>query len=277
LRLFLIITLITVGLYAQKRIIALSPAINEIIFALGAGERVVGNTTFCNFPKEAQSVKKVGGYFSPSLEKILALKPDIVIMQQNNFKLSLKLQKLGIKTMVTKIDKLESIRKAILKIGVYLDKEKNAKSIILDIDNRLKELKGIIKDKKILMVFGHNTNLSKQIFVAGQNLYFEDIINLSGNKNAFYSKRLGQPILNMENIIATNADIVVLVAPFTKEKGLTKKELIAPWLKLPINAAKTGAVYVVDKHYAGIASNRLVYFLRDFRSFLVDAKNRQLQ
>ena len=78
----------------------------------------------------------------------------------------------------------------------------------------------------------------------------------------------------MENIIATNPDIVILLAHSMQEKGLHPKELIAPWKKLPINAAKGVFVYVMDKDYAGIPSERLVNFLQDFKDILHDYAQR---
>ncbi|MDB2405331.1 helical backbone metal receptor [Arcobacteraceae bacterium] len=266
--------LFAVNLFSYDRIIALSPSINEIIYALGDGGKIVGNTTFCNYPKDAQSKAKVGGYFSPSLEKILSLKPDIVIMQKSSIKLASKLQKLGIKTQVVTLERLDDIKDTIAIIGDLLSKKKEAKKILNILNNKLSNIKSIINNKKILIVIGHNLSLEKRIFVAGQNLYFDDIINVSGNTNALQSKRKGQPILNMENIIATNPDIVILLAPFTKQKNLTHTQLINPWLNLPINAAKTEAIYVQDNEYAGISSHRLIYFLEDFKGYLEDVKNR---
>ena len=260
---------ITLSLNAKERIIALSPSINEIIYAIGAGEQVVGNTEYCKYPKETLKVTKVGGYFSPSLEKIIALNPSMVVMQKNNHKLSQQLTKLNIKNKIVHIDTLDNIRNSIITLGELFHKEQNATKIVTDVNSSLKSIKGIVKDKKILMVIGHNTSLAKQIFVAGQNLYFDDIIKESGNQNAFSSKRKGQPILNMENIIATNPDIVILLAPFIKDKGLTRKELLEPWKALPISAARTKAIYFIDKYYAGVPSDRLVLFLRDFRDILL--------
>ena len=270
--LLLLFTAITLG--ANQRVIALSPSINEIIYAHGSGEEIVGNTTFCTYPEDAKSKTKVGGYFSPSLEKILSLKPDIVIMQKSSITMSKKLEKLGIKTKVLSLKSLEDIKSSIRDIGKILDKDKESKQILDELEERLEETKNIVKDKKILMAIGHNLTLNKRIFVAGQNLYFDDIIEFSGNKNAFQSSREGQPVLNMENIIAANPDIVILLAPFTKEKALTKEQLIKPWLELPINAKKTKSIYVLDKHYAGISSDRLRLFLKDYGSFLYDYKSR---
>jgi len=270
----ILLLLLTLYTYAQERIVTLSPAINEIVFALGSGDEVVGNTQYCTYPKASQSVPKVGGYFSPSLEKILALKPSIVIMQPNNTKLAQKLKKLGIKTKIIPIDRLPHIQKAITELGTLLHKENQAKGIVNSINHALDDIKNITKDKKILIVIGHNTSLVKQIFVVGQNLYLDDIINASGNTNALQSKRKGQPILNQENIIATNPDIVILLAHSMHQRGLTEDDLKEPWRELPINAGKTNDIYIIDKEYSGIPSNRLVLFLQDFKKILEHASNK---
>jgi iron complex transport system substrate-binding protein len=261
-------------LSASERIIALSPSINEIVFALGAEDKVVGNTTFCDFPKEAVNIPKVGGYFNPSLEKILSLNPTLVIMQENNTQLAQKLARLGIQTKIIKIEKLADIKNSIAEIGEVLGKKEAAKKIVSKIDEELTKLTNITANKRVMFVFGHNTSLASRIFVAGQNLYFDDIINESGNKNALQSQRKGQPILNMENIIACNPDIVILLSHSMKEMGLSRDDLINPWLKLPINAGKTNFIYIIDKTYSGIPSDRLVYFLQDFREILNDYKSK---
>ena len=271
-KLFLLLA-ITVNIYAIERIVALSPSANEIVFALGKGDKIVGNTSYCRYPKASLEITKVGGYFNPSLEKILALNPTLVIMQENNYKLNSKLERLDVKTKVIKIDRLSNIKTSILDIGKTLNKEKEAKKVVNNINKELEKLKNITKDKKILVVMGHNTSLASRIFVSGQNLYFDDIINESGNTNALQSQKKGQPTLNMENIIATNPDIVILLAHSMHEKGLSRDDLINPWRELPVNAGKTNSIYIIDKLYAGIPSDRLVYFLRDFQWILNDYKN----
>jgi len=275
-KLTLLLCLPIVFAFASERIITLSPAINEMVYALGAGEKVVGNTLYSTFPKASLNVAKVGGYFSPSLEKILALSPTLVIMQKNNHKLAIKLNRLGIKTKVIPIERLEDIQNALLSLGDILNKKEKAQKILLGIKKALDELQGIVKDKKILIVIGHNTSLEKHIFVVGQNLYLDDIITASGNKNALVSSRQGQPILNQENIIATNPDIVILLAHSMKEKHITAHELISPWTKLPIKAGRNKNIYILDKEYAGIPSDRLILFLQDFKKILYDFKSSQL-
>ena len=269
----LLILFITLTLNAQERIVALSPSINEIIFALGAGESIVANTDYALFPKESMNIPKVGGYFSPSLEKIVALNPSLVVMQQNNHKLSQKLEKLGIKTKVVQIDKLKNIKKTILDMGNILNKNEEAEKIVKNINEELESLHNIVHDKKILIVFGRNTDLSKHIFVAGQNLYFDEIINESNNTNALQSSRKGQPILNMENIIASNPDIVLLLARCDAD-SISNNELINLWKELPISASKNDAIYINNHIYASMPSDRLVLFLKNFHELLKDYKTK---
>jgi len=265
---FFLLALIAVQLSAIERIVALSPAVNEIVFALDAGEKIIGNTTYCRYPPQSEKIPKVGGYFSPSLEKILALQPDIVIMQENNAALGDKLRNLGIRTMVVKIDTIDSIKQAIYAIAKVLNKEAKAAQIAKKIDKSLSALSGITKNKKILIPIGYHTELSKEIYAAGQNLYFDDIITASGNQNALQSSPKTQPVLNLEKILKANPDIVIILAPLMREKHLTKEALIAPWLKLPINAAKTKSVFVEEGEYAGVPSDRILYFIDDFGRFL---------
>ncbi len=272
---YIIITLcLTLLSFANERIVPLSPAINEIVYALGAGDQVVGNTTYALYPETSKSVPKVGGYFSPSLEKILALRPTLVIMQPNNHKLATQLEKLHIDTEVVAIDRLSHITHAIERLGERLHRPQEAQKIVSNIQKALKALKGIMHNKKILIVFGHNTKIAGNIFVAGQNLYFDDIINASGNTNALHSSRKGQPVLNRENIIALNPDIVILLAHDMKARSLTQKDLIEPWLALPIHAAKQKNIYIIDKAYSGIPSDRLVLFLNDFKAILHAVKDK---
>ncbi|MGM0623404.1 MAG: ABC transporter substrate-binding protein [Campylobacterota bacterium] len=270
----LILLLFCLHLFANERIIALSPAINEIVFALGAGGKVVGNTMHSTYPKKAQTLPKVGGYFSPSLEKILALNPDLVIMQQSSIETAHKLQKLQIATEVVKIDTIASIKDTITRIGSAVGAQKDANKLITQIDSALGSLDKITTDKKILFVIGHNVDLTKEIYVAGQNLYFDDIITASGNQNALQSKRSGQPVLNLEKVIGLDPDIIVLLAPYREKNGLSVAQLKSPWLQLPIQAAKKGNIFVQDSQYAGIASDRVVEFIKDFRGFLLEAKSR---
>lgn len=114
-------------LNATERIITLSPAINEISFALGLGDKIIANTEFCDFPIESKNIQKVGGYGSVSLEKVVNLNPTIILNQDYDKKLNQSLKDLNFKTLVYKTNSLEDIKFTIKDLGEVFNKKEEAK------------------------------------------------------------------------------------------------------------------------------------------------------
>ena len=273
----LFILVLCINLLGQERIVTLSPSINEIVFALGAGKDVVANTNYCDFPEESKAILKIGGYNNISLEKILETKPTVVIGQDYDEKLNSNLKALGIKTLSYKTNTISSIKNTINELGNFFDKKEKAKELTSNIDNALLSVNAIVENKKILIVISPKKSLSNQIYVTGNFLYFEDIIKASGNKNAYYSENQAQPVVNTEKIIGMNPDIIILLTPFLDGKKQEQDEIIKAWKQLPINASKDDNIYTVDKLYAGIPSQRVEYFINDFKKILENVKNKKLQ
>ena len=270
----LFILILGVNLFAGERVVTLSPSINEIVFALGEGKSVVANTRFCDFPEESKNIKKIGGYNNISLEKILEVKPTVVIGQDYDNKLNENLNALNIKTLIYKTNTISSIKNTINDLGIFFKKEEKAKELTSNIDNALLSLDSITKDKKILIVISPKKSLSNQIYITGNYLYFEDIIKASGNQNAYYSTNPAQPVVNTEKIIGMNPDIIVLLTPFLDGNIKEQEEIIKAWKDLPVNASKTDNIYTVDKLYAGIPSHRVELFINDFKKILENVRNK---
>jgi iron complex transport system substrate-binding protein len=272
--LVLLISFFTFNLYAGERIVTLSPSLNEIVFALESGKEIVANTMYSNFPEESKAIPKIGGYSTISLEKILLAKPTIVLAQNYDEQILKNLKKLNLKFHSFKTDNLNSIKSTIEKIGDILKKEEKASELINQIDNSLDELKDIINNKKFMVVISPKLDLNSTIYIAGNNLYFNDIIKASGNTNAYMANNFAQPVVNVEKIINMNPDVIILLAPYINKENISKKQLKDIWYKLPINASKNKDIYIIDKEYAGIPSNRVVNFINDFKKILIDVKNK---
>jgi len=269
-----ILLIFCINLMGESRIVTLTPSINEIVYALGMGKNVVANTKYCDFPEESKSVKKVGGYATISLEKIIQSKPTVVIAQNYDEKVLRNLKSLNIKTLVFKTDTLTSIKHTIKTLGEYFQKEERAMELISKIDDSLTSLKNIVSNKKVLLVIGPRKDLNNQIYITGNNLYFEDIIKASGNKNAYFSTSTNQPVVNSEKIINMNPDIIIMISPFLDGKTKEKKKILDNWLTLPVNAAIKKNIYFIDKLYAGIPSQRVVYFIKDFKKILENVRSK---
>lgn len=264
-------------LVANEKIITLSPAINEIVYALGLGDKIVANTEFCDFPIESKNIEKVGGYGSVSLEKVVKLNPTIIVNQDYDKKLNQSLNDLGFKTLVYKTNSLDDIKFTINDLGEFFGKKEKAKNLNNEIEKSLVSLKNIIKNQKILIVISPQNTLSNQIFVTGNFVYFEDIIKASQNKNAYQSSLKSQPTINNEKLITLNPDIIILLAPFLENDKKTQENYINMWEKLPTNASKKRNVYIIDKIYSGVPSHRIKYFIDDFKGILEDVRAKELQ
>ena len=263
-------------LVANEKIITLSPAINEIVYALGLGDKVVANTEFCDFPVESKNIQKVGGYGSVSLEKVVNLNPTIILNQDYDKKLNQSLKDLNFKTLVYKTNSLEDIKYTIEDLGDVFNKNEEAKKLNNEIEHSLESLKNIVENKKILIVISPQNSLSNQIFVAGNFVYFEDIIKASNNINAYQSSLKSQPSINSEKLITLNPDIIILLAPFLENDKITQEKYINMWEKLPTNASKQKNIYIIDKLYSGIPSHRIRYFIDDFKGILEDVRAKKL-
>ncbi len=270
----LLIAFITINLFAGERIVTLSPSLNEIVFALGSGKNIVANTYYSDYPEESKKIPKIGGYASISLEKLLISKPTIVLTQNYDQQLLQNLKKLKLNFYSFKTDNLDSIKKTISSIGKILKKENKSLEIISKIDKSLLNLKNIIKDKSFMIVISPRFDLNKSIYIAGNNLYFNDIINISGNYNAYKSLSLSQPVVNVEKIINMNPDVIVLLAPYINKIDSSKDRLKNIWKKLPITASRNSDIYIIDKEYAGIPSNRVVDFINDFKKILKNVRDK---
>ena len=263
-------------LNATERIITLSPAVNEIVFALGLGDKVIANTDFCDFPIESKKIEKVGGYGSVSLEKVLKLNPSTIINQSYDKKLNQDLSSLGFKTSVYNSNNIEDIEFTIRDLGDKFDKNIEAKKLNDDIENSLKSIENIIKNQKILIVISPQNTLSSQIYVAGNFVYFEDIIKKSQNQNAYQSSLKSQPVINSEKIISLNPDIIILLAPFLENEETKQEDMKKMWEKLPINASKQKNIYIIDKLYSGIPSHRVKNLIDDFKEILENVRAKKL-
>ncbi|WP_066407511.1 ABC transporter substrate-binding protein [Aliarcobacter skirrowii] len=263
-------------LFANDRIITLSPAVNEIVFALGMGDNIIANTQFCDYPEISKSIEKVGGYGSVSLEKVVNLNPSIIINQNYDKKLNSSLKALGFKTLVYKTDSLDDIKFAIKDLGDVFNRQLQAKILNTNIENSLKNIENIVENQKILFVISPQDTLSNQIYVTNNYIYFEDIIKKSGNQNAYQSSLKSQPAINSEKLILLNPDIIILLAPYLKSDK-QKDDMLNLWKNLPVNASKKDNIYIIDKTYSGISSHRVQYLIDDFRKILEDVRTKKLQ
>ena len=251
----IILLLLTLNLYAHERIVTLSPAIAEIVSGLGEQKRIVGVSDYTLYPQSLTLKPHIGGYTNLSLEKTLSLKPTLVIGLEHQHDFLQKISRFGIETMTLKLERIEEIKTAILALGQRLHKSEEASSLITTINRAITDAPKSKTSPSTLIVFANSSSLSRGVYVAGHDLFFEEILEICGAKNAYSDHYTLQPILSPENIIAIDPDrVLLLLGPLDQTDPMAVKK---QWMQLPIKAAKNRAIRVIQNDYILIPSQRI--------------------
>lgn len=258
----ILLSLLALNLFAQERIIALAPSISEIVFALDRGDELVGVSEYASYPEAVKKITKVGGYSNPSLEKIFSLNPTLVIGQTHYDKTLRQLNQLGIKTLMLEMTTLQSIQDSITKIAEALQEDPTP--LIQPIQQAMQEAKKSKRKKqKVLIIYGLSMDINRGLYIAGHDIFYEDIIHLCGAQNAYEQKQLSQPVLYYEGLIETNPDKVILLHHTATDGDVDYEKAKELWYNIPINAAKDKEIYIMNAHHLSIPSHRVAQSITD--------------
>ncbi len=185
------------------RIVSLSPSTTEILFKLGLGNNIVGDTIFSNYPKEAKKITKIGSYIRPNLEKILSLHPDYVIGMREGMNRSIKtkLTEMGIKSKFYKARSVNDIIFMIKDIAQLFNKD--PKPIIEKIEKYYKQFPQLKKTGIFIVSFS-------PLIVSTQNTFVNDIMKCAGVKNIVNNKTLEFVMIDKEYIIKKQPDYIIV-------------------------------------------------------------------
>jgi len=252
-----------------NRIISLSPNITEILFALGLGDKVVGVTRFCKYPPEAKEKMQVGGYLDPNYEAILSLKPDVVVLLPENEQVKNSLSELNIKYLVVNNKNVSDILKSIDFLGKEFSVNKKAENITSNIRVKMNRIQAKTNDSnrpKVMIVVERTmgTGVIEDIYIAGKNTFYDELINMAGGRNAFENEMIAYPILSAEGIIHLNPDFIIELVPQLEHTKISISLLLKDWQSLPqLNAIKNHHIYLISQDYAVIPGPRFILFLED--------------
>ncbi|WP_199798545.1 ABC transporter substrate-binding protein [Clostridium tetani] len=203
-----------------SKVISLGPNVTETIFSLNKGDKLIGRTEYCDFPKEVEKINTIGTLQNPNIEKIVELKPDIVIASTHAKKENLdKLNQLGIKTIALYGEEdFEGAYDVISSIGKVLNANNESNTIVNNMKKKVNFVKEKVKGKdtpSVYYVIGFGKGGD---FTPGKDTFLHKLITLAGAKNA------GEDAVNwkysLEKLIEKNPDIIICSKYFDAKKGL---------------------------------------------------------
>lgn len=243
----------------SHRIVALSPASAEILFAVGAGNQVVAVSEFTDFPEEATKLPVVGGFDGKtlSMESILSFKPDLVYLTDgmHNFMIS-QLEEYGIKYYVSVADSINSVEKEILEIGELTGHVDTARSIVDEMNVRLIS----VSSEGISQTAYYEVWNSPYISCGGKS-FISDVLNAAGYKNIFEELKDSYPIVSEESIISREPDVIFIA----KSTGISIEDICsrAGWETIP--AVINKKIFIVDDNVTTRPGPRVVEVVEELR------------
>lgn len=232
-----------------QRVISMAPNLTEMVYDIGAEEQLVGVTDFCKFPPAAKSKPKVGGWINPNYEKILSLKPDLVLALQFHGKSVENLRMLKIPLLVLDCQTIQDVLDAydILgkRLGHPLDAARGKKAM----EKRLAGAKDLAQKHKavsVLFVIGHNPGTLDQLYGVGPKNFVDELVTLAGGVNILSDAREPYPLVSKEQLLKRDPDIIIDSIPSSE---MTPPQLRAEresWKKFStLKAVKENHVYTL--------------------------------
>jgi iron complex transport system substrate-binding protein len=233
------------------RVVSLAPSLTEIVYAVGRGDWLVGVTEFCDFPPAARSKPKVGGVATPSLEQIVALRPDLVLTtaEGNSRDLLAHLTRLRVPVFALMPASLGGVVESIAAVGRALAAEAAAREAIGRLQGGMAavqdRVRGRARPRVLYLVW------ADPLIAAGPATYIHDLLALAGGENIVRERTVPYPRLNWEEVIGRRPEVILVAEHRDESKRLSTVEGPAQpvwqaWQAVP--AVRTGRVLAVPSN-----------------------------
>ncbi|HEV2672279.1 MAG TPA: helical backbone metal receptor [Gemmatimonadales bacterium] len=204
-----------------RRIVSLLPSFTEILFDIGAGDRVVGRTTWCDYPPAALAVPSVGDGIPPNIEAVAARKPDLVVLYNSgpNVTAARQLERIGIQTVLLDLNRLEDLGPATRTLGRLTGLEQRADSLAIALDSvasqhpapppSIQSLAFIVWDNPPIII--------------GRGSYLDELAALAGARNVFHDVAAPSSQVSLETIAARNPHWIAVLADSAETPAFAKR------------------------------------------------------
>ncbi len=226
-----------------NRIVSMAPNLTEILFALGLDEKIVAVSNDSDYPPETADRSKVGTFWQPNIEAVIAAKPDLVITlgfsQQRN--LAQRLKRIGYNSLALNIEEVSELFEAIQRIGAATGRRDKAKELVDNIRKKLHNLSALVGTNRVKVLW---IVQREPLRVAGCDTFVNEMIKMAGGENALGPTVYKYPPIGAEEVIAGRADIII--EPAMEPAGQQDKAL-QYWSKFKnVPAVRDRRVYVID-------------------------------
>jgi iron complex transport system substrate-binding protein len=232
------------------RVVSLNPATTDLVFALGAGNRLVGRTHWDLYPDSARYVPDLGSGLRPNVEAVLGTRPDLVILyaSEDNRAAASELRSAGVNTLSLKIDHIADFHRASRMIGKLLGDSARGAAVSDSVARTLRRVREATKPLERPTVFWHIWDAP--LITIAQGSYMNELIDIAGGRNVYGDLSEPSPTVSIEDVLSRQPRYII-----TGPEGAAKIRRDPRWAQL--TAVRDGRILVVDTAIVGRPSVRL--------------------
>jgi iron complex transport system substrate-binding protein len=244
----------------QRRIVSLVPALTEMLFAMGAGPQVVGVGSFDAFPPEVKNLPRVGALLDPDTERILSLRPGLVVIYGSQTDLQSQFTRAGIATFVYRHGGIDTIFQTMRELGDVSGHRPQADRLVSDLQKRIAAVRARVKSRpkpRVLLVIDRQPKTLREIYVSGGVGFLHEMLEIAGGTNVFadVTRESAQP--SHETLITRAPDVIIelqaegMIAP---SDAAADKAVWSGLSSLP--AVRNGRVHILTGQYLVVPGPR---------------------
>ncbi|CDG85052.1 periplasmic binding family protein [Janthinobacterium agaricidamnosum NBRC 102515 = DSM 9628] len=239
-----------------QRIISLAPHVTELLFAAGAGSKIVGATSYSDFPEEAKKILQIGDNRQLDMERIIAMKPDLIVvwMHGSAERQIEMLRQLKIPMFHSEPRKLADIGDSVLRLGQLAGTEKIAQPAAAALQNQLAALKAKYAGRPTVGMFYQVWD--KPLYTLSGAHIIGEAIRLCGGRNIFDGMKVVAPVVTPEGVLQEDPEVLI----GTSEKSAREKDGgLAMWRQYPaMKAVRSNNLYNLDGNLTNRAGPRMI-------------------
>lgn len=219
---------------APRRIVSLVPALTEILFAIGAGSSVAAVSSFDTYPPEVEDLPRVGALLDPDVERILALRPDLVIGYGSQSEMQARFERAGIRVFSYRHGGIAAALETIRELGALTGRSAGADRLVRRLQSQLDDVRARVKGRRprTLLVLERQPNTVRGLYASGGVGFLHEILEIAGGENVFASvaREAVQP--SHETLLSQAPDVVIEIRAAAVPDAGTLRELELAWSQL---------------------------------------------
>ena len=250
------------------RIVSLVPALTEMLFAIGAGSQVIGVSSFDAFPPEVQKLPRVGALLDPDTERILALRPQLIIVYASQTDTTTRFERAGIRTLAFRHAGIAGVLDAIRNLGEVTGHSNEAARLATDIQRRIDAVRMRVKGRarpRTLLVLGRDPATLRSMYVSGGVGFMHEMLDAAGGTNVFGDSATESVQPSHEVLLARAPEAILEIHAAGLTGTRAADEGRRAWSTLPsIPAVRNGRIHVLTGDYLVVPGPRLAMAVESF-------------